>query len=301
MEQAMTKKQKITVSIIGIFLVLITILGITYAYFLTKIQGNTNESSVIISAANLLLKYTDGNGIIEPQEDILPVTTIESKTFSVENSGTDTINSYGVYLENVINNFERTEDVIITLRCEIFDTVAREYLEGNCNGLTDTEYPTMNSLLVTNSIPINIRHDYTLIIDYANEPEIDQSNDMNKTIKGKIQIYDTNDTVDISGTIANSTEGDYILLDDSQTSQIINGTYKLVGIGPDTHTISVKNDSKNEDEEIITTTKGSKTLLVEFNNEEKLDGNTLYITNTSDEIILNITSIATELTVSLGS
>ena len=158
----------------------------------------------------------------------------------------------------------------------------------------------MNSLLVTNSIAVNIRHDYTLIIDYANEPEIDQSDDMDKTIKGKVQIYDTNDTVDISGTITNAENGDYIVLGENlQISKIINGTYKFVGIGPATHTIYVKNDLKNEDEEVITSIKGSKTILVEIGDEEKLEGNTLFITNSSNDIKLNITSVAADLTLEL--
>ena len=302
MEEIMTNKQRVIVSVIGIFLVLITLLGITYAYFVTRIQGNTNESSVIISTANLLLKYTDGNGLLEPKEKIIPGTTIESKTFSVENLGSTTIDNYGVYIENVINEFERTTDLKMTLRCEIYDTINKTYINENCNGLTDTTYPTSNVLLITNSIPTNIRHDYTLTINYANETEIDQSNDMNKTIKGKNQIYDLNDIVDISGSITNATEGDYIVLGDNlQTSQINDGSYKLVGIGPEIHTIYVKNDTKNESGEIVTTIKGSKTLQVELGNEEKLENDILYITSTSSDITLNITSIDTELTLELAN
>ena len=39
----MNNTQKIIVSGVGITIVLLTLLGLTYAYFLTRIQGNTNE------------------------------------------------------------------------------------------------------------------------------------------------------------------------------------------------------------------------------------------------------------------
>lgn len=298
MEEIVTKKQKIMISIIAIFLVLITLLGITYAYFLTRVRGNTNENSVILSTANLLLEYDDGNEILESDGVIIPGTTIESKTFSVENKGTETISNYGIFLENVINNFERTQDVLLTITCKVYDTVNKVYLETTCNGLTDSTYPTINGLLITNSIDINRRHDYTLKVNYKNEVEIDQSNDMDKTIKGKIQIYDLNDIVNISGTVANAQDGDYIVLgDNSQISQIKNGTYKLVGIAPETYTIYVKNDTKNANGEVVTTIKGSKTIQVELGEEEKLENDILYVTSSSQNITLNITSINTELTI----
>ena len=39
----MNRKQKITISITGIILILLILIGLTYAYFLTTIKGNTNE------------------------------------------------------------------------------------------------------------------------------------------------------------------------------------------------------------------------------------------------------------------
>lgn len=303
MEETVSKKQKIIISIVAIFLVLITLLGITYAYFVTRMNGNTNENSVIISTAKLELVYNDGNGLIEVKEKIEPGTTIETKTFTVENNGTHTIENYAVYVENIINNFERTQDVRINITCKAYDTINKKYLENNCNGLTDGTYPILNSKLVSNSIDVGIRHEYELTINYVNEEEIDQSNDMNKTIKGKIQIYDLNDSVDITGTIANVQEGDYVVLGDNiQISQIVNGTYKIVGILPETYTIHLKNNSKNESGETTTVTKGSKTILFERGEEEKLEGNTLYITTSSDAITLNITNIIdNELVIEKGN
>ena len=41
----MNRRQKIIVSVTGIFLVLLIIVGLTYAYFLTQINGNTEEKT----------------------------------------------------------------------------------------------------------------------------------------------------------------------------------------------------------------------------------------------------------------
>ena len=57
----MNRKQKIIVSVAGICLVLMILVGLTYGYFLTKISGNTNISSINVTTAYLALKYDDGN------------------------------------------------------------------------------------------------------------------------------------------------------------------------------------------------------------------------------------------------
>lgn len=291
MEKILTKKQKLIISVIAIFLVLVTILGITYAYFLTRVNGNTEENSVIISTAKLELIYDDGNGLIEVMEKIEPGVTIESKTFSVFNNGTHTIDNYAIYIENIINNFERPQDLRINITCKAYDTINKKYIE-DCTGLTNSIYPTLNNKLVSNSIEVGIRHEYKLTINYINELEIDQSNDMNKSIKGKIQIYDLNDIIEITGTISNYEEGDFIVLgDNKQTSQIINNTYKIVGLSPENHTITLKNNKKTDSGNIITTTKGTKTILVERGEEEKLVDSTLFVTNSSNTINLNITNV----------
>lgn len=289
-EKIMTRREKIIVSCIGIFLVLITLLGITYAYFLTRVEGNTNEKSVIISTANLLLEYSDGDGNILIGNSISPGDLLESKSFSVENKGTDTIDSYAVYLENIINEFKRNEDLKIKIDCKVFDVQKNMISDKTCNGVNELSYPKMNSMLVSNVIAPNERHDYTLTLTYKNETTIDQSIDMNKTIQGKIQIYDLNDIFDISGTVIGATDGDYVVIgDEKQTSEIIDSKYKLVGFSPNTYTMYIKNKSKNAEGEEIVIIKGSKTFTIDFANEEKLDGDTLYITKDSTNITLNLT------------
>ena len=42
----MNRSKKIIIYITGILLITLILVGITYAYFLTKIKGNTNEKSI---------------------------------------------------------------------------------------------------------------------------------------------------------------------------------------------------------------------------------------------------------------
>ena len=57
----MNRRSKIIVSVVGIFIVLLALIGITYAYFLTRIQGNINNTSIIITTANLRIVYDDNS------------------------------------------------------------------------------------------------------------------------------------------------------------------------------------------------------------------------------------------------
>ena len=48
----MNKRNKIIISITGIVVVLLALLGLTYAYYLTRIEGNTNTNSISVTTAN---------------------------------------------------------------------------------------------------------------------------------------------------------------------------------------------------------------------------------------------------------
>ena len=88
----MNRKSKVIVSIVGITIVLLALLGITYAYYLTRIEGNTNTNSISITTANLRLVYRDGTPNILTATNIQPSKTeFYTKTFTVTNEGNATI------------------------------------------------------------------------------------------------------------------------------------------------------------------------------------------------------------------
>ena len=269
----MNRSQKIVVSIVGITIVLLALLGITYAYYLTRIEGNTNTNSVSITTANLKLKYDDGNGMIEAAK-LMPGQVIQQKTFTVKNDGNSKIDNYIVYLENITNTFVNTADIVYKLECT--SSV------GTCNGVNETSFPTYNNSIVSNSIDIGVTHSYKLTLRYK-ETGVDQSIDMNKTISGKIQIYSLEDIVDISGTVSGAAEGDYIEIhSEPQKCQIDkNNNYKLVGINPGEHTLYIKN--KNND---IKATKSIK--IVKHEDDSDLSDNIIYIKKSDKTINIDL-------------
>ena len=282
----MNRKQKIIISVTGIFIVLLILVGLTYAYFLTRISGNTNTKSISVTTADLKLTYGDGNGDITA-EKIQPGTTIDTKTFTVTNEGNATVNNYAVYLEELVNTLSRTSDMVYTLTCT--SSVSGK----TCNGKTETTFPTQNGIIVTNNIDVKETQSYELKVVYK-EMNIDQSEDMNKTIGAKVQIYNLADIVDITGTVTNATTGDYVEMQSNpKTSQIRDNKYFIPAVEPGVHTLYVK-DSKG-------TVKGSKQITINKGNEAKVNGDVITVTSDSQTISINITSISNTLTTDIGS
>ena len=177
----MNRKQKIIVSVVGITIVLLALLGITYAYYLTRIQGNTNTNSISITTADLKLEYGDGNGIVTA-ESIMPGTTLTPKVFEVSNEGNTTA-SYSVVIDNVENNFERTEDWTYNLE-----------RSGEIEPVATGTIKRLESQILLSNIPIAVdeTHTYTLTITYEN-PNVDQSIDMGKSLSLRTTIRDVSE------------------------------------------------------------------------------------------------------------
>jgi len=170
----MNRRQKIIVSITGIFIVLLALVGLTYAYFVTQVTGNSNPKSISVSTANLKLEYIDGTAILSSNGPIMPGFTA-SKEFKVKNSGNVTT-SYSVVIDNVNNTFNRTEDWTYKLTL-------------NGEEIASGEVPNRTTYIY-NSIEIESEdiHELKLDILYANLTDINQSEDMNKEMSFKVDI-----------------------------------------------------------------------------------------------------------------
>lgn len=167
------------------FLVFLTIIGLTYAYFLANISSNTQPDSVTVSAGKIELTYYDGNGEIVV-DNLMPGEIIETKTFSVKNTGTDYISDYDIYLDTVVNDLEYKSDLKYTLTCKEYDE-DDNYID-DCVGNSGT-FPSVDTKLTTNAIDIKKIHKYELTVTYEETYE-DQSEDMDKTVKGRIGVVD---------------------------------------------------------------------------------------------------------------
>lgn len=193
-------KKRIITSMLAILLLILTLLGITYAYFIAKVKGNPNDESISVKAGFLELTYEDGNGILNIGDNLVPGSKVnfktsddekvDYKTFTVTNTGTRTVESYEVILENVINELDFYEDLTYDLSCESYINYGTidEEKKGNCNN-SNGVFPKTDGVINSNSIDTGVTHFYKLTMFYK-ETHKDQSNDMKKNISAKINIQD---------------------------------------------------------------------------------------------------------------
>ena len=195
----MSRKQKIIVSITGIFLVLMILVGLTYAYFLTKITGNTNDKSISVTTANLILEYGENTNVVQGINNAEPGYSVE-KIFTATNKGNSSV-TYGVALEDIVNDLSRQQDLVYILTCTSYLTEGFNLssngtisgtVDGTCNGVTtEKQFPSTStlSIMTTNTIDTMHTHAYKLTVTYK-EMGVDQSEDMNKTFSAKVNIVD---------------------------------------------------------------------------------------------------------------
>ena len=185
-----TIKNRIKMTLIMTFIGFLTVIGLTYAYFISTFRTNTEDKDVTVNAGKLELTYFDGNGVIV-LDKLMPGETIETKTFSVKNTGSNYIDDYDIYLDNLENNMKYYEDLTYTLTCKEYD-LSENYID-DCNGqLVEKIFPQSESKIATNSLDIGYIHKYELKIVYK-ETFKDQSDDMDKIIKAKIAIVDNSE------------------------------------------------------------------------------------------------------------
>lgn len=269
------KNKKLIIGITFLITVMTLILGISYAYYRTRIIGNNALTSINVTTKNLEIKYKDGNSTVNMESLIEPGFKY-TKEFSVENTG-DGEATYALYLEDVVNTYTRTTDWEMEITCS-----------PNCNG-TDgvVEFPQLGEMIAENTIEKGITQTYNVTINYKNQNE-DQSKDMGSILSGKFQIYAPENIVDIEGTVANAEEGDYVQINSNpKKSQIVDGKYRLPAVEVGTHTLRILKQDGTE--------KGSTTLKIESGTKEIATDSTVTIKNTTEKFILNITKIASSL------
>ena len=203
----MNRRQKIIVSVTGIFIVLLVLLGLTYAYFLTRITGNSNPTSISVTTANLELVYGDGTtAILTSETPLMPSSTpIGTKDFTVTNNGDDS--EYVVVFEDVTVKYAadtvidgeaviagtdttfESNDFVYTLTCTVKDKNGNTLSDKSCDGVENEIFPMDGGIVVGNSIDKDDVHSYVLTMYYLDNG-LDQSVDMNKTLNGKVNIKD---------------------------------------------------------------------------------------------------------------
>ena len=184
----MKRKTKIIVYTTCIVLVLLLLVGFTYGYYLTKINGNKTAKSVEVVAGDSRLLYTDlstedTNVIIEPG-----YTNI--KLFTIRNTG-NIAARYDIYLTDVSNSFSRKQDLTYTLYRKAGNNTIDTSDMSDCEVLLENvEYPSKMTKIKANEVIANANDYYTyaLKITYINHPTENQNIDQGKKFTGKIQI-----------------------------------------------------------------------------------------------------------------
>lgn len=170
-----TKKDKLFIS--SIIFLLLAIIGVSYAYYVARINGSESSTTIDAESSKIEVTYTDGNSAISAS-DLAPGWSA-SKTFTVKNTGSvSTV--YYLKIFDVSNTL-----VGGGLKYKITST-------NGGTSINKTNVPTSNSI-ISNSVSINknITHSYTINV-YYEDLEIDQTSDLGKSFSFKVGISGTN-------------------------------------------------------------------------------------------------------------
>ena len=209
-KKELTKDVKIKIIVITALMFLISVVGVSYAFFSIQVTGNEQASSINVTTANLSLLYTDGPGI--NITGVYPGWST-TKTFSVKNTGNKTV-YYDIKMYNVYSTFVR-DDLVYTLT------------STNSGGTkTETVMPNNDGLIKARiSIAPNVTQTYTMTITFK---ELNDKQDYNQaaSFSGIIQIISPYTYTD-EGSIQ-----DYLLVDrimlDNTTAYPTNTSSKYV-------------------------------------------------------------------------
>ena len=177
----MQKKQTILV----VASLLVVVLSVTLAYFTAQIIGK--GKNVTINSADLKIIFTDSDGSISGS-NIEPGKWNVTKTFTIENKSNETY-KYNIVIQNLINTFVTTG----YLQYKITSTNGG-YNMTEFKDVPKSETATDTILAYSASIDVGVTQSYTVEFVYKNNESVDQSEDMGKTLNGKLFI--TEGTID---------------------------------------------------------------------------------------------------------
>ena len=196
----MQKKQTILV----VASLLVVVLSVTLAYFTAQIIGKGKD--VTINSADLKIIFTDSDGSISGT-NIEPGKWNVTKTFTIENKSNETY-KYNIVIQDLVNTFVTNG----YLQYKITSTNGG-YNMAEFKDIPKSETATDTILAYSASIDVGVTQTYTVEFTYKNDESVDQSEDMGKTLSGKLFI--TEGTINIyagyeKGTLGYQIMGDNI-------------------------------------------------------------------------------------------
>ena len=195
------QKKQLTLVIVSL---LVVVLSVSLAYFTAQIIGK--EKNVTINSADLKIIFTDSDGSISGS-NIEPGKWNVTKTFTIENKSNETY-KYNIVIQDLVNTFVTNG----YLQYKITSTNGG-YNMTEFKDVPKSETATDTILAYSASIDVGVKQSYTVEFIYKNDESIDQSEDMGKTLSGKLFI--TEGTINIyagyeKGTLGYQIMGDNI-------------------------------------------------------------------------------------------
>ena len=207
----MKSRKKIFICIIFSLIILLSIVGFAYSFFMTKISGNNSKSIVIqLGESEITVQYFEEN---DEYHLMTPGYTFY-KMFTVTNTGNIPV-AYEVFLEEIENEFVRTDDIVYSLykigyegtvnaNSSIFDyddlsdcveepNQINENYDGTCYLVSTDTFPTARtSISDTETIKTSgYKYVYLLKYEYLNSEE-SQDIDKGHIFSGTVKVYGKN-------------------------------------------------------------------------------------------------------------
>ena len=165
--------------IVGIIILLMVIIGVSYAYFTGMIVGEGKK--ITVTANKLAIIFTDSKKIVG--NEIMPGWNVV-KEFTVENKSNDTF-FYNINIDKLINTFE----TVGFLQYKI--TSDKGYNMKDFKNISKSEEERREILASEILIRKEEIHTYKVEFRYLNSEE-DQSIDMGKLFNGSLSITEAN-------------------------------------------------------------------------------------------------------------
>lgn len=163
-------KKRYVISLIAIFLLLLVVSGVSYAYFSATVNNNGTTSTV--TTGTMSIEYIDGSSVC--LENAVPGSSV-TKTFKVKNTG-NLPATYNISLTDLENTFSDYWNLVYTLTSATGTSTA------------ETQMPSASDYMVTNQeIGPGITQDYTLVITFKGTNS-NQDRNQNKSFHAAVSI-----------------------------------------------------------------------------------------------------------------
>lgn len=205
----MKNKRIIIICITAIILIIIGLLGVTYGYMQSIIEGNETAKKTTATAQILKMEFSDESESLTSNLEgyFLPGATL-TKTFSLTNQSTKAM-KYSILVDDLINTFTR-DDVVYEMYQE--DTLIKKDI-----------FPKIKPGYLANNIEIAIgeTQNFKLVVTYKQTSE-NQIEDVGKVISGVINVEEG----------AGTTLAD-IIIKNAKEAKTLNDTTRTILVNPE--------------------------------------------------------------------